>query len=70
MIDGDYVEGPRNSEFRIVRGTVWTTNTVAPAGCGLIFVSINGGGVCSKKGLPEPQRPLDLWGSGRLRFGT
>jgi hypothetical protein len=49
LIDGDFVEGPRNDEFRIVRGTVWTTNTVAAAGCDLIFVNLSRGGVCIRR---------------------
>lgn len=49
VIDGDVVEGPRNNEIRIVRGTVWTTNTVASAGNDLIFVNLNRGGVCIRR---------------------
>jgi hypothetical protein len=35
---------------------------VAPAACGLIFVSLNEGGACRKKGLPEPQIFVSLNG--------
>jgi hypothetical protein len=48
-MDGDFVEGPRNNEFRIVRDTVGTKNTVPPAGYGLIFVNLNQGGVCIRR---------------------
>jgi len=45
VINGSFVEGPWNNEFGIVRGTVWTTNAVNPAGYGLIFVNLYRGGV-------------------------
>jgi len=49
VINGSVVEGPWNNEFRIVRGTVWTKNAVAPAGYGLIFVNLYRGGVCIRR---------------------
>ena len=62
VINGIFVEGPWNNGFGIVRDTVWATNAVAPAGCGLIFVNLYGGGVWIRRVMLLAERYIYIQG--------
>ena len=69
VINGIFVEGPWNNGFGIVRDTVWATNAVAPAGCGLIFVNLYGGGVCIRRVMLLAERYIYIYTGCNRRKG-